>query len=220
LPELPLLIFDLDGTLIDSSRDLAISTNAMLRHMGRPEVSERTVNSYVGEGAQKLVRRALGETVSDDEFNTGYEFFIRYYRKHALEHTRLYPGIAEALQLLKERGHTLAVLTNKPVKISRDVLAGLKVAGHFHEIYGGDSFESKKPDPVGIQTLIYETTIAPDQTTMIGDTDVDIRTARNAGVHACGVMWGFKPETLQDPKPDLLIDTTAELADALTRVYC
>jgi phosphoglycolate phosphatase len=212
---LQLLIFDLDGTLIDSSRDLAISTNAMLRHMGRPEVDEKTVNSYVGDGAPRLVRRALGEDTSDAEFDAAYSFFIRYYRDHSLENTTLYPGIEEALDELKSAGNTLAVLTNKPVKISRDILAALNVDGYFIRVYGGDSFPSKKPDPVGIEALLVETNIERPYTTMIGDSTVDIQTARNAGVRACGVSWGFKPESLNDPPADLILSDARQLASSL-----
>ena len=125
---MPLFIFDLDGTLIDSSRDLAISTNAMLRHMGRAEIDEQTVNSYVGDGAAKLVRRAIGDSVTEEEFEAAYKFFIRYYRDHSLENTRLYDGMEDALRTLQQSGSTLAVLTNKPVKISRERVVEIMVA--------------------------------------------------------------------------------------------
>jgi phosphoglycolate phosphatase len=212
---LQLLIFDLDGTLIDSSRDLAIATNAMLRHLGRPGVDEKTVNSYVGDGAQVLVRRALGNGLADLEFQAAYDFFIRYYRAHSLENTRLYAGISDALDALKAAGNTLAVLTNKPVKISRDILAGLGVADRFVHIYGGDSFPAKKPDPVGIETLLNDTSYPRRSTTMIGDTSVDIKTARAARVRACGVTWGFKPESLNDPPPDMLASDARQLPELL-----
>lgn len=210
-----LLIFDLDGTLIDSSRDLVISTNAMLRHLGRPEVDESTVNSYVGDGAPKLVRRALGDEPSDAEFDAAYGFFIRYYRAHSLEHTDLYPGIREALDELRGPENILAVLTNKPVKISRDILAGLNAADYFFRVYGGDSFPSKKPDPVGIKTLLREANVERESAVMVGDSSVDICTARNAGVRALGVSWGFKPESLNDPPADLIIHESRQLVEAL-----
>jgi phosphoglycolate phosphatase len=212
---LPLFIFDLDGTLIDSSRDLAISTNAMLRHMGRPEIDEQTVNSYVGDGAAKLVRRALGLETSEEEFEAAYKFFIRYYRDHSLEHTRLYDGIEEVLLSLQQSGSTLAVLTNKPVKISRDILEGLRVSSYFAQVYGGDSFPAKKPDPIGIETIMRENSFQPELTTMIGDTNVDTKTARAAGVRACGVAWGFKPDTLNNPPVDILARDVRRLAELL-----
>ncbi|HXE11452.1 MAG TPA: HAD hydrolase-like protein [Bryobacteraceae bacterium] len=212
---MPLFIFDLDGTLIDSSRDLAISTNAMLQHMNRPEIDEQTVNSYVGDGAAKLVRRALGDGATEDEIEAAYKFFIRYYRDHSLENTHLYDGIEDVLHALQQSGSTLAVLTNKPVKISRDILNGLHVGGYFAQVYGGDSFSAKKPDPVGIETIMKETSFQPEATTMIGDTNVDTKTARAAGVRACGVTWGFKPATLNDPPVDILARDVRHLPELL-----
>lgn len=210
-----LLIFDLDGTLIDSSQDLVISTNAMLRHLGRPEIDEKTVNSYVGDGAPKLVRRALGGELSDAEFNAAYSFFIRYYRDHSLEHTDLYPGIRDALDELRSPDTVLAVLTNKPVKISYDILAGLNLAEYFFRVYGGDSFPSKKPDPVGIHTLVREANVERESAVMIGDSSVDIATAKNAGVRSVGVSWGFKPESLNDPPADVIIHEQSQLVESL-----
>lgn len=217
---MPLFIFDLDGTLIDSSRDLAISTNAMLRHVGRPEIDDQTVNSYVGDGAAKLVRRALGDAATEDESEIAYKFFIRYYRDHSLENTRLYDGMEDVLRTLQQSGGTLAVLTNKPVKISRDILQGLQVAGYFVQVYGGDSFPAKKPDPIGIETIMKETSFQPEVTTMIGDTNVDTKTARAAGVRACGVAWGFKPATLNDPPVDILARDVRRLPELLLGEEC
>jgi phosphoglycolate phosphatase len=213
---LGLLIFDLDGTLIDSSFDLVLSTNAMLRHLGRQEIDAAAVTSYVGDGAPKLVRRALGQSVQEDEFETAYRYFIRYYREHALDHTDLYPGMRDAIRQLHNRGNTLAVLTNKPAKISEDILNGLQVAPFFFRIYGGDSFPTKKPDPTGVSLLIKEAGVTQGQTTVIGDTSVDIRTAKAAAVRSCGVTWGFKPESLYEPPADLLVKDPGELVELLS----
>ena len=210
-----LLIFDLDGTLIDSSLDLAISTNATLHHMNRPEVDQHTVNSYVGDGAAMLVRRALGDDTSEADFDEALYFFFEYYRQHSLEHTKFYPGIREALDELKTHQHTLAVLTNKPVRISRDILTALGVGDYFFRVYGGNSFREKKPHPVGIETLLAESGIPREQTLMIGDSNVDIQTARNANVPAIGVTWGLKPESLSDPSPDLLVSNTSDLVSSI-----
>jgi phosphoglycolate phosphatase len=207
-----LLIFDLDGTLIDSRLDLAHAVNAMRAHMGMPPLENERVYSYVGNGAPVLVRRALGEGAGEEEAQRGLEFFLRYYREHALDNTTLYPGVREAITRLGAAGKRLAVLTNKPVKVSRAIIEGLGVGGCFFQIYGGNSFDVKKPDPAGVDALMREAGVDRSRTLMIGDSSVDIQTARNAGVRSCGVTYGFQPESLADPKPDLLVDNMQDLA--------
>ena len=206
-----LLIFDLDGTLIDSSVDLAISMNATRGHVGLPPLDPALIFSFVGNGAAALVRRALGPKVSEDLVENALSFFLKFYRRHALEHTKLYPGVGETLEKLAAEGHTLAVLTNKPVRISADILSSLKLSDLFLRVYGGDSLPRKKPDPIGIATLQREANIGAYDTLMVGDSGVDVRTARNAGVRSCGVTWGFQPETFQSDAPDYLIHSAVEL---------
>jgi phosphoglycolate phosphatase len=205
-----LIIFDLDGTLIDSAKDLAVSMNATRAHLGMPALDPALIYTFVGNGAPTLVRRALGAGASDDLVQEGLSFFLRFYRTHALEHTQLYPGVRELLEALAPQ-HTLAILTNKPVKISFDIVTALGLMTYFQRVYGGDSFPGKKPDPVGILTLMAENVAEPSQTWMVGDSSVDIQTARNAGVRSCGVTWGFQPESFETTAPDLLIHTPAEL---------
>lgn len=206
-----LIIFDLDGTLIDSSRDLGISTNATRAQFGLPPLEQHVVNSYVGNGAAVLVQRAMGPGVSVERAGEALNFFLKYYRAHSLEHTRLYPGVREALDALAAEANVLGVLTNKPEKISRDILAGLGVGERFFRIYGGNTFAEKKPDPKGILTMRDEAAVDLADTLMVGDSRVDIETARNAGVASCGVTWGFQPETFEAVPPDFLIDRPAEL---------
>jgi len=210
-----LLIFDLDGTLIDSAKDLAITMNATRAHFGMPPLDPNLIYSYVGNGASVLVRRALGPDVSEALAEEGLRFFLRYYRGHALEHTQPYPGVPEMIEQLSAEGHQLAVLTNKPVRISRDMIAALSLDRHFGWIYGGDSFAQKKPDPIGIRTLIEDAGSQSARTWMIGDSAVDIQTARNAGVRGCGVSWGFQPEGFLAYPPDMLISRPEELARRL-----
>ena len=208
-----LLIFDLDGTLIDSKLDLVHSVNAARHLMGLPNISEQLVSSYVGDGAPVLMRRALGPAASDADVQRALEFFLAYYRDHMLDNTYLYPGVREALDGLLEGGAKMAVLTNKPVRISRAIIDGLGLSRHFFQVYGGNSFEQKKPDPVGIETLLTESGAARERTIMVGDSGVDVRTARNARVLACGVSYGFQPESfLRDP-PDILVDEMSELVE-------
>jgi phosphoglycolate phosphatase len=135
---------------------------------------------------------------------------MKYYRAHSLEHTRLYPGVQDLVADLAADGNALAVLTNKPVKISTDILAGLGVGRHFSRVYGGDSFAEKKPDPVGINTLLAENASRAQDTWMVGDSGVDVQTARNAQVRACGVAWGFQPESFEKYPPDVVIQEPLE----------
>jgi phosphoglycolate phosphatase len=212
-----LIIFDLDGTLIDSAKDLAVSMNAMREHLGMPALEPALIYSFIGNGAAMLVRRALGADATDKLVEEGLSFFLKYYRAHALEHTQLYPGVRELLDTLAGK-HKLAILTNKPVKISFDILAALGLGTYFQQVYGGDSFAGKKPDPVGIRTLMTENATAPSDTWMVGDSSVDIQTARNAGVRSCGVAWGFQPGSFETTPPDVLIHSPGELERHLERV--
>jgi phosphoglycolate phosphatase len=208
-----LLIFDLDGTLIDSRLDLANAVNATRAHMGMEPLANERVYSYVGNGAPVLIRRALGEQASDAEIQEALEFFLEYYRDHDLDFTTLYPGVRETLDRLRAAGKRLAVLTNKPVRMSCAIVQGLGVGDHFFRVYGGNSFEFKKPNPIGVENLMREAGVDRDRTMMVGDSYVDVQTARNAGVASCGVTYGFQPETLADPAPDLKVGHMTELAD-------
>jgi phosphoglycolate phosphatase len=133
-----------------------------------------------------------------------------------LDATTLYPGVREALDALMEMPVKMAVLTNKPVRFSEHLVEGLRLDGHFFRIYGGNSFEEKKPHPIGIETLMAESGIARERTLMIGDSAVDVLTARNAQVEACGVTWGFQPETFATAPPDFLVDRMSELVSRVT----
>lgn len=208
-----LLIFDLDGTLIDSRLDLANAVNATRAHMGMEALANERVYSYVGNGAPVLIRRSLGEQATEAELQEGLEFFLEYYRDHDLDHTVLYPGVKEALERLLGAGKRMAVLTNKPVRMSRHIIEGLGVGPCFFQVYGGNSFEFKKPNPIGIETLMREAGTNRAATLMVGDSYVDVQTARNAHVQCCGVTYGFQPESLADPAPDLVVDRMDQLAD-------
>ncbi|MDQ2899267.1 MAG: HAD hydrolase-like protein [Acidobacteriota bacterium] len=208
-----LLIFDLDGTLIDSRLDLANSVNASRAHLGLAAISNESVYSYVGNGAPVLMRRALGNDASESEVRTALEFFLAYYGEHMLDSTTLYPGVRDALDRLRAHEVSMAVLTNKPVRMSVAIVDGLGLANHFKRVYGGNSFEFKKPHGIGIDTLVLDCGASKDGTIMVGDSAVDVQTARNAGVRACGVTYGFQPETFARNPPDFLVDALGELAD-------
>ncbi|MCC6362538.1 MAG: HAD-IA family hydrolase [Bryobacterales bacterium] len=206
-----LVIFDLDGTLIDSKLDLARSVNAMRRHLGFPELSDELIFTYVGNGAPVLVRRALAPEASDSLAAQGLEFFLEYYRGHLLDHTDLYPGVREALEAIREGGIPMAVLTNKPIGPTETIIDGLGLGSHFFRVYGGNSFEQKKPDPVGVLRLLDESRAQPDRAVLVGDSAVDVRTARNAGIRAAGMTYGFQPEGLATDPPDYLLDRMEQL---------
>lgn len=210
-----LLIFDLDGTLIDSKLDLAHAVNATRAHMGLTPLEHELIYSYVGNGAPVLIRRSLGPGATEDDVERALEFFLAYYREHMLDYTVLYPGVREALEKLDNGSRRLAVLTNKPVRISNAILDGLGVGRHFFRVYGGNSFDQKKPHPIGIETLLREAGTDKDRTVMVGDSAVDIQTARNAGIVACGVTYGFQPETLQSHQPDFLIESMDQIFNTL-----
>ncbi|HSU30758.1 MAG TPA: HAD-IA family hydrolase [Bryobacteraceae bacterium] len=207
-----LIVFDLDGTLIDSSKDLAIAMNATREHLGMPPIDPNLIYSFVGNGVRVLVQRALGENASKDLVDQGYQFFLTFYGAHAVDNTSLYPGIEEILERLSAQ-HKLAILTNKPVEISYKIVKNLQLEKYFLRVYGGDSFSEKKPAPVGIHVLMQELKAPSSEVLMVGDSSVDVETARNANVKSCGVSWGFQPESLKKSGPDLLINDPADILE-------
>jgi phosphoglycolate phosphatase len=211
-----LVIFDLDGTLIDSRLDLVHSVNAALRHIGRPELPEDVIASYVGDGAPILIQRALGgEAVDDAIVRQGLQFFLSYYREHKLDHTTVYEGIKEALAAIRRgsngRARTMAVLSNKPVVPSRAIVEALGLGSFFTQIYGGNSFATKKPDPEGARKLLEENSVRPEEAAIVGDSHVDVETGRNAGLWTVGVNYGFAPLTVEEARPDVQVDAPHEL---------
>jgi phosphoglycolate phosphatase len=212
--DVDLLVFDLDGTLIDSKLDLALAVNATRADAGLGPLPHEIVYSYVGNGAPVLIRKALGAAASHEQVEQGLQFFLNYYREHMLDNTTLYPGVAAGLEQWAGK-KKLAVLTNKPERFSRMILEGLGVGKRFERIYGGNSFETKKPDPYGLIRLMGELDVPSPRTLMVGDSAVDVQTARNAGVRSCGVTYGLQPETFEQYPPDLLIDRMDELVELL-----
>jgi phosphoglycolate phosphatase len=227
-----LLVFDLDGTLIDSSLDLCNAVNAALVSVNRPQLLQAMIASYIGDGAAMLVRRALGDPGDIDALQPGYgedlvqrtyEFFLTYYRAHKLDNTRCYDGVLEALTQIRASHPQLpmAVLTNKPVIPSREICSALGLATFFYQNYGGNSFATKKPDPAGLLTLIDEASsmlgsvIHPEETAMIGDSDVDVLTARRCGAISIGCSFGLAPLVLAAVRPDALVNHPSEWQAAL-----
>jgi phosphoglycolate phosphatase len=222
-----LLVFDLDGTLVDSRLDLIHSVNATLRHFERPELPGDVIASYVGDGAPALVQRALGEEGDEELFDDALLYFLGYYRMHKLDHTTVYDGIPETLAALANGScgadtpvrpgvqRLMAVLSNKPVNPSRDIVQALGLGDFFVRIYGGNSFPTKKPDPLGVRTLLEETGVPAEEALIIGDSSIDVLTGRNAGLWTCGVTYGFAPHTLEEVTPDVLVERPGELGELL-----
>jgi len=207
------LIFDLDGTLIDSKRDLIRSVNATLREIGRAQLHEDTIAGYIGHGAPQLVARALGDGSTEAERERALKFFLAYYEDHKMDSTCAYPGVPEALSHLA--AFPMAILTNKPVRISMRILESLGLAKYFRAVYGGNSFETKKPDPLGAQTILREFGAAPAEALLIGDSEVDVQTARNAGTFAATVNYGFGTHDRAAHPADLYLDRLTDLVPLL-----
>ncbi len=210
MPRFAHLIFDLDGTLVDTKADLAAATNHVLASFGLPLLSAAQVADYVGHGARVLVERALGPT-NGCLVSRGFALFMEYYGDHLLDHTRTYAGIERLLAVAQAQGITLSVLTNKPEAASRAIVAGLGLAPYFREIVGGDTLPTKKPDPQGVSYLQRSTGIDSHETLLIGDSQIDCETGRAAGVPTCGVMWGFGAKDLKVLPPQFLVDTPEQL---------
>ena len=215
------LVFDLDGTLIDSSRDLAGAVNVARGRMGLGPLSHAQVMTFIGNGARELVRRGISfesGAATDEQIERALGFFREHYAQHLLDTTQPYPGVRETLVHLTGRGHaplTLAVLTNKPLRFTRPIVEGLGLAPFFRFIYGEDSFLAKKPDPVGLWSILRDAAAAPHEALLIGDSEIDVRTARNAGVPCIGVSYGLSSSQLAACPPDVMLDTLLGLPPLL-----
>jgi len=212
------VVFDLDGTLIDSRRDLADAANALIVERGGAPLEVDRIASMVGEGAAKLVMRAMkAANLTRDDLDAALARFLELYDERLLAHTRLYDGTRDMLEALRARA-TLAVLTNKPQRPTERILDGLGIAPFFTHVVGGDTAHGRKPDPAGLRYLMSAAGAAVDGTTMIGDSAIDLRTARAAGVRCCLVRYGFGfPTAAQELTGDELIaDSALQLATIVT----
>ena len=194
----------------------------MLRHYGKAELPCDVIASYIGDGAPMLVRRALGDPDDEGLVPEAINFFLAYYREHKLDHTYVYEHVVETLAQLaaSKNGNgqrKLAVLSNKPVHPSRAICEALGLSKFFFQVYGGNSFHTKKPDPLGVETLLGEADAKPEEAAIIGDSDIDVITARNSGIYSVGVSYGLAPHTLEAAPPDVLVDSAKEWAEIFLR---
>ena len=204
-----LLVFDLDGTLVDSKEDLANAVNVALESFDLPPLPHPMIYSYVGDGATVLIRRALPpEKV--DQLPEVLDRFLAYYRRHLLDTTRAYPGVAGALR--KWAGiYRMAVLTNKGMAMTQEILSGLSLDGYFFEVRGGDSFDTKKPDPEGLLHILREAGVEAREAIMIGDSRNDVLAGWAAGTVTCGVTYGLGTSGFAAHPPDFTVDRFPDL---------
>jgi phosphoglycolate phosphatase len=185
------IVFDLDGTLIDSQRDLADATNALIEEYGKPPLPVADIVAMVGEGAAVLVHRALTAAGLNPDTPGTLDRFLAHYDQRLTVHTRPYAGIPELLPALRSEGHRLAVLTNKPQNATLTILARLGLAGSFSDVVGGDTGAGRKPDPAGLLAMIARARTVPSSTVLVGDSPIDLETARRAGTRVCLARYGF-----------------------------
>jgi phosphoglycolate phosphatase len=208
-----LIIFDLDGTLVETREGIAASVGHALAAMGREPLDVATVVRYVGDGARTLMAHALGESARADEVDRALELFVTHYLENCLAGSWLYPEVAETLAALVRFPLPLAVVTNKPLAASERILERLGVRPAFFAVIGGDGAFPKKPDPAGVVSLVAAQGTSPSRTLLVGDTSVDVLTARAAGTAVAGVTYGFRPEDFDRHPPDAMLGAFREVLD-------
>ncbi|MDZ7292550.1 MAG: HAD-IA family hydrolase [candidate division KSB1 bacterium] len=207
--EVDLLIFDLDGTLADTRRDLANAVNHALQKIGKNEITLETITGYVGDGMRKLLERALGET-SDADFEMARQHFQHFYAEHLADYSHLYPGVREVLKYFANKKK--AVLSNKPQEFTEVLLQRLEIRHHFELVVGGQANLQLKPDPEAAIHILKSLHVSPKRSVIIGDGENDIRTGKAAGIMTCAVTYGFRTEQeLSALEPDFVVNNLAEL---------
>ncbi|GGO86371.1 phosphoglycolate phosphatase 1 [Marinobacterium nitratireducens] len=216
-----LVLFDLDGTLVDSVPDLAQAVDRMLAALGRPQAGVDRVRNWVGNGAAVLVQRALTGALetgngrppaSDEVFDKAYGLFLEFYAEATADQSRLYPGVRECLDGLAARGIVLGVATNKPMRFTTPMLEGFGLSHHFSVVLGGDSLPTRKPDPAMLLSAIEQCGASPCTTLMVGDSSNDVKAARAAGCPVAAVPYGYNHGVaIEDSCPDLLVQRLDQL---------
>ena len=204
-----LLVFDLDGTLVDSKTDLANSVNYTLQAFGIEPLPHPTIFRYVGNGATLLIRRSLGP-LREGLLPDALRLFLDHYGRHLLETTVPYPGVEESLAA-HARVYDMALLTNKPLGMTETILSALSLSRYFAEVHGGDSFDSKKPNPEGLRAILSSRAVPPGEALMVGDSVNDVLAGRGAGASTCGVTYGLGAEGFAEHPPDFTVDRFPDL---------
>lgn len=210
------IIFDLDGTLLDTLEDLGNSVNSILEDYGYPTFKTEDYKLKVGNGVKKLIERSFPITLKEDMMDEALEKFSYYYDKYCLEHSKPYPNIVKVLEILKDRGIKVAVNSNKIDAYTKDMIAKSFVGYPFVSVIGQRIAVATKPDPTSALEIRDIMAVEADEMLYVGDTEVDLQTAKNAGMKSVAVTWGFRPkDALLKAEPDYVIDDALELLDLL-----
>jgi phosphoglycolate phosphatase len=210
-PSYSTILFDLDGTLIDSTVDIASAANHARNQLNLPSLPVETIRSYIGDGVRALLERSLS-TQDPKILDEAIELWWAHYRIHCLDTTRLYPGILEVLQSFHDNGVKMGIVTNKPLAASEIILSGLKIRELLQTVVGGDSTPNRKPHPEPLHFAVSQTGSPATQVLMVGDSSNDTLAAKDGGYASCGILWGIGDEaSVRTAKPDYLISKPAEL---------
>jgi len=220
------ILFDLDGTLIDSAPDLAFAINHMLSSLARPVFSEEIIRTWVGNGAAVLVKRALSGqseidvTIDENLFATSLQIFLSFYKENLCINTQLYPGVRACLKILKAQGYRLAIVTNKPFEFIAPILEGLQLNGLFDLLLGGDSLPERKPDAQPLLHVCQALNVSVEQCLMVGDSKNDILAAKAANMESIGLTYGYNyGEDIGLHQPEAVFDDFADIVASLTSKY-
>lgn len=220
------ILFDLDGTLIDSAPDLALAINHMLTSLGRPTFTEELIRSWVGNGASVLVKRGLSgksevdETLEEHLIEQSLHLFLDFYKDNLCVNSKLYPGVGVCLKILKARGYLLALVTNKPAEFIAPILTGLELDGLFEILLGGDSLPKRKPDPLPLLHVCQTLNVTADQCLMVGDSKNDILAAKAAKMESIGLTYGYNyGEDIGLHKPEAVCDDFSDIVALLSPDY-
>ncbi len=208
--DIRLIIFDLDGTLIDSKNDIADSVNYTLKSLHLPSLQNSLIYSYVGNGVLPLLEKVISRSNKKSNLEDVLKVFRKHYEEHLLDSTRLYPGVMEILKHFSDVN--MGLVSNKPERFVKKILKGLNVDCFFPVVIGGDTLKTKKPEPEGINMIRDRFGVDPRETVIVGDGGVDIKTGKKAGIHTCGVSYGLRDkEEFVEAGADIIIDDIREL---------